>query len=32
MGLNNVVQVITNNVSNYKAMGDLVMKDYPSFV
>jgi len=32
MGLYNVVQVITNNASNYKTMGDLVMKDYPSFV
>jgi hypothetical protein len=32
MGLYNVVQVITNNASNYKVMGDLVMRDYPSFV
>jgi hypothetical protein len=31
MGLDNVLQVIINNVSNYKAMGDLVMKDYPLF-
>jgi hypothetical protein len=26
------VQVITHNASNYKAMGDLVMKDYLSIV
>jgi hypothetical protein len=27
MGLYNVGQVITNNASNYKVMGDLVMRD-----
>jgi hypothetical protein len=31
MGLDNVVQMITNNAYNYKAMGDLVMRDYSSF-
>jgi hypothetical protein len=32
MFFDNVVQVITNNASNYKAMGDLVMTNYSSFI
>jgi hypothetical protein len=32
VGPENVVQMIIDNASNCKAMGDLVMKDYPSIV